>query len=115
VRIHLAAEHTLQLEAAYGGLEPLGIPPDVLGGGFIALSLGQLQELRRVGDILGGAIDIGDVGREARALLPELLRALRLCPDGRVFELPPYFFEALFLAVVLKETPVAKRCARPGL
>jgi hypothetical protein len=115
VRVHLAAEHALQLQAADVALEPLGIPPDILRGPLIALPLGELQELRRIGDALGGAIDFGDVSREARTLLSELLRALRLRPDGRVLELPPYLLEALFLAIVLKETPVARRCARPGL
>jgi hypothetical protein len=115
VRVHFAAEHALELEAADLALEPLGIPADVLGGGLIALPLGELQELRRIGNTLGRAIDFGDVGAEAGALLPELLRALRLRPDGRLLELPPYLLEALFLAVVLKETPVARRCARLSL
>jgi hypothetical protein len=115
VRVHLAAKHALELEPADLALEPLGIAPDVLGGGLIALPLGQVQELRRIGDAFGGAIDLGDVGAEARALLPELLRTLRLRPDGRVFELPPYLLKALFLAVVLKETPEARPCARLGL
>jgi hypothetical protein len=115
VRVHLATKHALELEPANLALEPLGIEPDVLGGGLIALPLGQLQQLRRIGDAFGGAIDLRDIGAEARALLPELLRPLRLRPDGRVFELPPYLLEALSLAVVLKETPVARRCARLSL
>jgi hypothetical protein len=115
VRVHLAAEHALQLEAADFALEPLGVPPDVLGGRLIALPLGQFQELRRVGDALGRAVDLRDVGAEAGALLPELLRPLRLRPDGRVLQLPPYLLEALLLAIVLKETPGARLCARLGL
>jgi hypothetical protein len=115
VRVHLAAEHALELETANLALEPLGILPDVPRGSFVALPLGQLQELLRIADALGGAIDLRDVGAETGALLTELLGPLRLRPDGRVLELPPYLLEALFLAVVLKETPVARRCARPGL
>jgi hypothetical protein len=115
VRVHLAAKHALELEAANLALEPLRVPPDVPGGRLIVLALRELQELRRIGDALGGAIDVGDIRGEARPLLPELLRALRLRPDGRVLELPPYLLEALFLAIVLKETPVARRCARRGL
>jgi hypothetical protein len=115
VRIHLAAKHALELEPANLALEPLRVAPDVPGGGLIAFPLGKLQQLRGIGDAVRGAIDVGDVGREARALLPQLLRALRLRPDSRVLELPPYFLEALFLAIVLKETPVTRRCARPGL
>src|SRR6185437_3741946 len=115
MRVHLAAKHPFELEAAHLALEPLRILSDVPGGGFIALPFGQLEKLRRIGDAAGGAIDLGDIGAEARTLLPQLLRALRLPPHGRILELPPYLLETLFLAVVLKETPVARRYARLGL
>ncbi|MGH8288674.1 MAG: hypothetical protein ACREV7_06545 [Steroidobacteraceae bacterium] len=115
MRVHLPAEHALELEAPHIALEPLGIPVDVARRGLITLRFGELEELRRIGNALGGAIELRDVGGESRALLAELLRALRLGPDGRVLELPPYLLEALFLVVVLKETSVARRCARPGL
>jgi hypothetical protein len=115
VRIHLTAEHALELETANLPFEPLGILPDVPRGRLVAFPLGKLQQLLRIADALGGAIDLRDVGAEAGALFPELLCPLRLRPDGRVLELPPYLLEALFLAVVLKETPVARPCARLGL
>jgi hypothetical protein len=115
VRVHLAAKHALELEAPHIALEPLGVPADVARRGLIALPFGEVEELRRIGDALGGPIELRHVGGEPRTLFAELLRALRLGPDGRVLELPPYLLEALFLAVVLKETPVARRCARPGL
>jgi hypothetical protein len=78
VRVHLAAEHAFELEPAHLAFEPLGIAPDVLGGGLVTLALRQLQELRGIGDVLGRAIDFRDVGGEAGALLAELLRPLRL-------------------------------------
>jgi hypothetical protein len=115
VGVHLAAEHALQLETPNVPLEPLRVLADVLGGGLIALPLRQLEELLRIADTLGGAIDLRDVGAETGALLPKLLRPLRLRPDGGILELPPYLLEALFLAIVLKETPVARRCARLSL
>jgi hypothetical protein len=115
VRVHLAAKHALELETANLPLEPLRILPDVACSGLVALALGQLQQLLRIADALGGAIDLRDVRAEAGPLFPELLRPFRLRPDRRVLELPPYLLEALFLAVVLKETPVARRCARLDL
>jgi len=115
VRVHLAAEHALELEAADLGIQPQGVLLDVAGGRLVALALGELQELRRIVDALGGAINLPDLGGEARTLFPELLRALRLRPDARVLELPPYLLEALFLAIVLKETPEARLCARLSL
>jgi hypothetical protein len=113
--VHLATEHAFELEPAHLAFEPLRIASDVLGGDLVALTFGQLQELRGVGDAVGRAIDFGDVSGETGALLAELLRALRLRPDGRILELPSYLFEALFLEIVLKETPVARRCARLDL
>jgi len=34
-----------------------------------------------------------------------LLRALRVVPDVRIFQLAAYFLEAFALAVVVKDTP----------
>jgi hypothetical protein len=56
-----------------------------------------------------GAIEFLQLCRKPRTLFPELLGTLRRAPDGRVFEFAAYFFEAFFLAVVLKETPSRRR------
>ncbi len=115
MRVHLASKHALELEAADLALEPLRILLDVPRRGLVTLGLGEIQELGRIGDTFGGAVDLGEVGTETRALPPELLRPIGLRPDGRVFELPRYLLEALFLAVVLKETPGARQYARLSL
>jgi predicted membrane metal-binding protein len=115
VRVHLAAEHALELEAADLLLQPRGVLLDIARRGFIAFALGQLEQLGGVIDALGGAIDVRQVGREACPFLAELLRAIRLRPDRRILELPSYLLQALFLAIVLKETPEARRYARRGL
>ena len=44
---------------------------------------------------IGQAADTADDAFEIRALLAEILRALRIVPDGRVFELARDFLEAL--------------------
>ncbi len=49
VRVHLAAKHALELELAHLRLEPLRVALDVARGGLVALALGQLQQLRRIG------------------------------------------------------------------
>jgi hypothetical protein len=115
VRVHLAAEHALELEVAHVGFEPLRVALDVARRGFIVLGLGELQQLGGLGEALGGAIDLTDVAREARTLAPEFLRARRIRPYARLLQLARYFLEALLLAVVLKETPVGSRCAPRGL
>jgi hypothetical protein len=93
-------------------LQALGFLVDIPGRALIALGLGEVQQLRGVRDALGGALDLGDVGAQARAFPSELLRAPGIGPDRRLFELPPYFLEAFLLAVVLKETPEGLPCVR---
>jgi hypothetical protein len=104
-------EHALQFEAPDVGFQSLRVLVDVLGGGLIALAFGKLQELAGIGNALGGAIDLASVGRQPGTLTPQLLRLFGLGPNGRVLELARDFLEPLFLAVVLKETPVRSRCA----
>jgi hypothetical protein len=105
VGIHLAAEHALELEPAYARLEFAGVALDVTRGRLVVLTFGQFQQLRSITDCRVGAIQIFDLGGEARALPAELLGPIGCAPDSRIFQFPGYFFEAFFLAVVLKETP----------
>jgi hypothetical protein len=115
VRVHLAVEHALQLEAAHLGFEPLCIGVDVASGGFVSLAFGKLEELRCVRYAFGGALDLAGVGGEARPFTSQLLRPFGFGPNGRIFQLAPYLFEALLLEIVLKETPVRSGCAPRGL
>jgi hypothetical protein len=48
---------------------------------------------------------------ELRALLAELLRALRIVPDARLLELARYFLETFVLVVVIKDTSSRTLCA----
>ena len=99
-------KHALQFEATDLGFQALRILVDVLGGGLVAFALRKLQKLAGVRDALGGAVNLTGIGSQPRALAPQLLRFLRIGPDSRVLELATDLFEPLFLAVVLKETPV---------
>ena len=108
-------KHALQLEAAYVGFEPLCIGIDIACGGLVTLALGELEEFRCVRYAFGGALDIACVGGEPRPLTSQLLRAFGFGPNGRVFQLAPYLFEAFLLEIVLKETPVRRRFAPRGL
>jgi hypothetical protein len=115
VRIHLAAEHAFELEVAYLALEALCVALDVARGALIALGLGQLEQLDRLGNAATGAVDLADVARQPGALAPELLGARRIGPYLRILELAGDLLETLELAVVLKETPGARGCARRDL
>ena len=99
-------KHALQFEAPNLGFESLRVLVDVLGCGLVTLNLGKLQELAGVSDALGGAIDLAGVGGQPGTLAPQLLGLVGLGPNGRVLELATDLLEPLFLAVVLKETPV---------
>jgi hypothetical protein len=104
-------EHALQLEAPDISFEALRVTIDIARGGFVTLALRELEKLRCVRYALGGALDLAGVGRQPRPLTSQLLRAFGFGPNGRIFQLPPYLFEALLLEVVLKETPVRSGCA----
>ncbi len=51
------------------------------------------------------AIQLFELGGELGAFAAELACAVGVLPDGRLFQLAAYLFEAFLLAVVLKETP----------
>ena len=99
-------EHALQFEAPDVSFQSLRVLVDVLGSGLIALALGELEKLAGIRDALGGAIELAGVGGQPGTLAPQFLGFLGLGPNGRVLELATDLFEPLFLAVVLKETPV---------
>jgi hypothetical protein len=75
VRVHLAAEHALELELAYAGLEFAGVAFDIARRGLIALAFRQFQQLCGITDGAAGAIDLAQLAYQPRALAPELLGA----------------------------------------
>jgi hypothetical protein len=50
-------------------------------------------------------VDAADDTLETRALLAEILRALRIVPDVGIFEFPRDFLQALGLRIEVKDTP----------
>jgi hypothetical protein len=98
-------EHPLQLELAHAVFEAGGVLLDIGGGALVVLALGELEQLRGSGDGIGGAVQLFELGGELGAFAAELPGLVRVLPDGRIFQLADYLFEALFLVVVLKETP----------
>ena len=104
-------KHPLQLETAYVGLESLRVVLDIARRGLVTLAFRELQKLCGVRYPFCGAVDLARVGGQLRPFAPEFLRTFWFRPDSRVFELTADLFQALFLKVVLKETPVRRRCA----
>jgi hypothetical protein len=98
-------EHALQFELAYARFEPVGILLDFGGGGGVVLAFSELEQFGGVRDPFGRGVDFFELGSKLGAFAAELASLVGVLPDGRVFQLAGYFFEALFLGVVLKETP----------
>jgi hypothetical protein len=98
-------EHALELELSHAAFEADGVFLDVCGGALVVLALGELEQLGGVGDGFGGAIQLFELRGELGALATQLAGLVGVLPDGRVFQLAAYLFEAFLLGVVLKETP----------
>jgi hypothetical protein len=72
-----------------------------------------LQQLAGFTEAFFQAGDAVDVLFQAGTFAAQGLGILGVVPDIRVFELPVYFFQALALGFVVKDTPEAK-AAVPG-
>ena len=72
---------------------------------FVVLADSQIEQIGRLAERIGQRADAADDAIEIRALLAELLRALRVVPDVGAFELARDFLEALGLRIEVKDTP----------
>jgi hypothetical protein len=112
VRIHLAAKHAAELEHAHPGFELRDFLFDVADRGGVVFGLGQFQQFGGIRQRGARGVELLEVGAQPRAFAPQLLCALGVVPDILLFQLADDFFQALFLGVVVKGTPEARRCAR---
>jgi hypothetical protein len=112
VRIHLAAEHAAELEHPDPRFELRDFPFDVADRGGVILGFGKLEQFGGVRQRGARGVELLEVGAQPRAFAPQFLRALGVVPDILLFQLADDFFQALFLGVVVKGTPEARRCAR---
>jgi hypothetical protein len=74
-------------------------------GGIVAFVGGQLQQFTGVVEPVADAVQAFHEVGEARPLATQILRALRIVPDVRVFQFAGYFFETFALDRVVKDTP----------
>jgi hypothetical protein len=85
MRVHLAREHSLELELLDVLFDGTKVALDLLNGGIVVLLDGKRQELRSIADCCRDAIQRRNDLLEPRALLAQLLRSVRRIPDRRIF------------------------------
>ena len=76
-----------------------------------------LREFEELGAVLEPSVDLAQVEDDALEqllLAAELLRPLGLVPDARVLQRRVDLVQPQCLAVVVKDTPVERACARSG-
>jgi len=101
----LAREHAPELEPGDLPLELVEVRDDGRDGVLVVLVARHLEEILRVAESAVDRLEDIDGVLQRGALLTELLRALRIVPDGRILELPQDLFETFSLAFVVKGTP----------
>jgi hypothetical protein len=104
-RIHLPREHALEFELLDLRREVLDVVGDRGDRAVVVLAEREIEEVARFAERVGQRADAADDAIEIRALPAEILRALRVVPDGRAFELARDFFEAFGLRIEVKDTP----------
>ena len=82
---------------------------DIVGyckrGALVAFADRKIKQVAGFGEPFGQGTDAADNAFEVCAFLAQILRALRIVPDIRVFKLARDFFEALGLGIEVKDTP----------
>jgi hypothetical protein len=75
------------------------------GGIFVLFALSQFQQFARLGQPVEDGGDAADRLLQGGAFAAKVLGVLGVVPDVWVFQFPGYFFQTLFLGVVVKDTP----------
>ena len=108
VLIELAREHAAKFEFRNGLLGNLEIADDISEKLLVVLARSELEQFRRIVQRSFERRDrLDDIGQ--RCPLPaESLGALRIRPDGGIFQLALDLLEPFTLDIVVKDTPLAR-------
>jgi hypothetical protein len=105
VRVHLTREHALEFELLELRIAAGEVLLDRLHHAVVGVGFGHVEQFSGLVEPAAQLVERVDDRFELAALPAEFLRALRLLPDGRVFEFPQDFGEPLSLARIVKDTP----------
>jgi hypothetical protein len=75
------------------------------GGIFVLFAVGQFQQFAGLGQAIQDRGDAAHGLFKVGAFAAQVLGVFGVVPDIRVFQFPGYFFQTLFLGVVVKDTP----------
>src|SRR5690348_3242165 len=104
-RVHLAGEHALELQLADLRLQLVQVVDHRLRGVVIAVGDGHLQQVAGVVQAGSQRVDAVDDGVQSGAFAAQFLRVGRVVPHGGALQFAGYFFQALALGGVVKDTP----------
>jgi len=107
--VEFARKHPPELELLDAGCDFVDVFDDGKHGAFVIVGLGHVEQFRGFDESIGIEPDFADGLFQRRAFLAQRLRPLGLVPDGGVFQLAADFFESLYLAIEVKDTPGANR------
>ncbi len=105
----LTGEHAAEFQIHQLLLQRLGFSLGLVEGLFVFTFDGQRNQHLHIFGTLSQSIDGGDHGFQRSALLAQRLSPLGLIPDIGLFQLGAYFFQTLFLGVIVKGTPSEAR------
>ena len=100
-----AGEHAAELKLRQLLFQRIQLGDGFVEGLFVVRFHGQIQQAGNVFQPLGHLIQGIYDGFQGRTLFTQRLSAFRFVPDVRLFQLGVYFFETLFLGIVVKDTP----------
>ena len=104
LRVHFAGEHAAELEPFDPRLEAPQVPFDFGRRGGVVFLDGKGEQLVRIPQPAADLVQPDDDLFQPGPLLAERLRALRLVPDVRLFQLALDLGQPLRLLIVVKDT-----------
>ena len=103
--IVFAGEHATEFQLRQLLFQHVELCHGFVKGFFVVGFDSQLQQPRNIFQTLRHLIQRIYDGFEGGTFFTQRLRAFRFVPDVRLFQLGVYFFETLFLGIVVKDTP----------
>lgn len=100
-----AREHTAELKLRQFFFQGVEFSNGFVKGFFVVSFYSQFQQTRNIFQPLFHLVEGVDNGFEGGTLFTQRLCAFGFVPDIRLFQLGVYFFQTLFLGVIVKDTP----------